>query len=152
MALGSPAIPDPRALELRPIQAAIAAARQRIEALERSLASTAALAGQTAYTGGSGNSAAVTALQNSVTALATTVAAIQDITDALTAVSGLVAMVGGVPTGRTLVEGSNVTITNPDGVGGDPVISVDVPSADSILYDGQGRALLTHSGHALLVT
>lgn len=38
MALGRPAIPTPRALDLRAVQAAVESTRQRIEALERHVA------------------------------------------------------------------------------------------------------------------
>lgn len=53
---------------------------------------------------------------------------------------------------RTLVAGSNITIANPDGVDGNPVIaSTASGGGDSVLYDSTGRALLTADGRALLV-
>jgi len=55
-------------------------------------------------------------------------------------------------TTRTLQAGANITITNPDGVNGDPVISSTATGGgDSVIYDHTGRAMLTGDGRAFLV-
>ena len=130
-ALGKPAITTPRSLDLKAVQDAIATARQRIEALERAVASVAGQAGQTAYSGGGGASAstvAIQTLQAQITALDLEVNTLQDQMAALLALAdGFVTITGGV-----LGSASGA-------LGG-----------DTVLYDNEGRALLTGDGRALL--
>jgi hypothetical protein len=65
--------------------------------------------------------------------------------------NGLVVKIGpdGVTT-RTLQAGANITITNPDGVGGDPVVSATAAGGDTFIWDNTGRTILTEDGNALL--
>ena len=124
--LGRPAITDPARLELRPLQDAIRAARQRIEALERELARVSGLAGQTAYTGGSGNSTASVA---GLTALAARVTALEAFMDALLGLdNGLVVVKDGTLISRVLEAGQGITITYPDGQDGNPLFTVIPPA------------------------
>lgn len=123
-ALGRPAITAPKVLELRPLQDAIMSARQRIEALERALATVAGQAGQTAYAGGGASTASTAGLQTQITALQAEVSTLGDTIDALLALdAGFVTIAAGVLVSRALVAGDNITITNPTGAGGAPVIS-----------------------------
>ena len=61
MALGRPAINTPRALDLRAVQAAVEGARQRIEALERSVSTLTSTSG-TSSTSSSTTNATLAAL------------------------------------------------------------------------------------------
>ncbi len=123
------AITTPNALDLRAIQAAIAGARQRIEALEKSLAAVAGQAGQTAYSGGGGggsstSTVAIQTIQAQITALDLEVNTLQGQMAALLGLAdGFVAVSTGTLVSRTLVAGANITITNPTGAGGAPVIA-----------------------------
>ena len=141
MALGSPAISDVRLLDVRSVGGAVSSIRQRIEALERLITLL-----QSTSSGSSTSSSTVTALRAQVTLMAATVALV----DALLASTGVVAVTGGVLVARTLVAGANITITNPTGAAGDPVISAS-GALDNVLYDDSGRALLTGDGRAILV-
>lgn len=143
MALGSPAISDVRALDVRSVQGAVMNIRQRIEALEKMITLVQSSSSSNAAGSATG---LLTALRAQLTVMAATVA----ILDAVLAGTGLVTVVGGVLVARTLVAGTNITITNPTGAAGNPVISA-TGAPDGVLYDNTGRALLTGSGHAILV-
>jgi hypothetical protein len=73
--------------------------------------------------------------------------------DVIAAANGILVKTGtGAVVSRTLVAGSNITIANPDGVDGNPVIaSTASGGGDSIIYDHTGRAMLTGDGKAFLV-
>jgi hypothetical protein len=144
MALGKPAIPPVNALELRVVQTAVSNARQRIEAIEASLGTVSAT-----VQAASGTSVSLNALRAQVALLATEIGALLALLS--NPANGIVVKSGSALITRTLVEGANITITNADGTGGDPVISAITPSADGVLYDGEGRAMLTGDGHAILV-
>jgi len=102
-------------LDLRGLTELSASVRQRIEALERALATVAAQAGQTAFAGGGGSTSSATtaALQTQITNLSVDLAALD---------------------ARVLV-----------------LESATAASADGVLYDGDGRALLTGAGGAILI-
>lgn len=78
------------------------------------------------------------------------IAALQAEIDAIPTVStsGIVVSVSGNLTTRTLIAGANITLTNPDGTGGDITIEAtgvtDIPSL--VLYDDTGRALFDENG------
>lgn len=144
MALGKPAIPPINALELRVVQTAVSNARQRIEAIEASLGMVNATVQAVSGTGVSLN-----ALRAQVALLATEIGALLALLSSPT--NGIVVKSGASLIARTLVAGANITITNADGTAGDPIIAAVTPSADGVLYDGEGRAMLTGDGHAILV-
>lgn len=147
MALGKPAIPPINALELRVVQTAVSNARQRIEAIETSLGTVNAT-----VQAASGSNVSLTALRAQVALLATEIGALLALLSSPT--NGIVVKNGAALITRTLVEGANITITNADGTAGNPTISAvlpPVPSADGVLYDETGRAILTGDGHAILV-
>lgn len=143
------AITTPNALDLRAIQAAIAGARQRIEALEKSLAAVAGQAGQTAYSGGGGSSTSTVAIQTiqaQITALDLEVNTLQGQMAALLGLAdGFVAVSTGVLVSRTLVAGANITITNPTGAGGAPVIASTASGGG-----GRGEFILVENDDFLL--
>ena len=121
MALGRPAIPTPRTVDLRALQAAVDAARQRIEALERYLA-TASAAGTSAST------AAATATTNaSLAALSAEIA---------TQISNLVALTLRVAT----VEASLADLS-----------AQALSGQDAVLYDSAGQAILAGGRALLVV-
>lgn len=146
------AINTPNALDLRAIQAAISAARQRIEALEAALTSVAGLAGKTAYQGTGGASNATTAaLQTQITNLSTDVTALEAVIDGLLALAnGFVAVSAGALVSRALVAGDNITITNPTGAAGAPTISAGGGRGEFLLSENDDF-LQTESGLHLVL-
>jgi hypothetical protein len=144
LSLGRPSITTPPQLELRGVQAAIANTRQRIEAIEQELARVAGQSGQTAYAGGSassvGSSAAITALQAALATLSARVTVLEALVDGIGA--GIVVGDGlGNFTVRTLVAGTNITITNGTGVSGNPIISAAGGRGEYILDEDDERLL-----------
>lgn len=121
--LGIPAIPNVRSVDVRSVAEAMAAARQRIEALEKQVALVTSQAGQTAYAGGggSGSNASTAGLSQRIAALESVVSALLGLDD------GLVVLKSGSLITRVLIEGANVDIENSDGADGNPIISVPFP-------------------------
>jgi hypothetical protein len=147
MALGSPAITTPNALALRPVQAAIQAARARIEALEQAITAITAAGGSSSTS--TTSAAQLNLLRSQLNALTARVTAIENQFN--NQVPGFVAWSGSAQVLRTLVAGTGVEITNPTGAAGNPVFSVTAAGGDSVLYDNEGNAGLASDGGALIL-
>ena len=96
MALGKPSITTPNALDLRAIASAVGSARQRIEAIERALASLEGTAGQSSTTA----TAQIGALRTQLVALASRVTALES---AATLDTGVYVAGGPISAGQCVV-------------------------------------------------
>lgn len=144
--LGFPAISTPNALDLRSVQTAISNARQRIEKLEALIATLQS----STNTGGTPTSVSLSALKAQLAALTKRVVTIENWF--LGDDPGIVVWLGSSLGTRVLEAGDNITITNPNGQLGNPVISSEGGGGDNVLYDNTGRAMLTWAGQAILVS
>ena len=147
MALGKPSIPVLRSVDLREVQGAVNAIRERLKALDFSLSDLILQTGSIR----TGNSQAIATLQAQIASLIALVGgpAIAELQDLLQQEDGFVVLVDGDLLTRVFVEGAGIQITNPDGVDGAPVFET-LPT-DMVLYDNEGRAMLTGDGRAILV-
>jgi hypothetical protein len=144
---GKPAIVAPKAE--RDVVSAVSNIRQRIEQIEALLLAIESQANQSSFTIGRSN-ATVTGLQAQITALGNSV---DELDDLLAGADGLVVVAGGQLIVRTLQEGTNITITNPDGVDGDPVINATASGSGAypFLTNELDDDILTEDGHRIRV-
>jgi hypothetical protein len=143
---GKPAITAPRAE--RDVVSAVNNIRQRIEQIEQLLAAIESQANQSSFTIGRSN-ATVVGLQAQITAINNELEVLDTL---LAGADGLVVLSGNSLITRTLQEGTNITITNPDGVDGDPVINAAGGSgAYPFLTTELDDDILTEAGHRIRV-
>lgn len=149
MADGKPAVPVIRSNDVRDVEGALNAIRERLRKLD---AEAASLARQVTIlqNAGSGSLSSILAqlaiLQAAIAGAA--FIALQTLVEI--GPDGIVIRSGSNLITRTLEAGSNVTIENGDGVDGNMVIS-STGGGDVVLYDNFGQAMLTGEGQALLV-
>jgi hypothetical protein len=145
MAVGKPAIPTLRTVDLREVQGAVNAIRERLRVIDAEV--TVLQSNGQGFT----NAKAIAILQAQMSLLTTALGgtALAALQVLMAGGDGIVVHSGTSLIVRSLEAGDNVTITFPDGVDGNPVISS--AGGDSVLYDGEGRAMLTGDGHAILV-
>ncbi len=125
----------------RPAKIAVANVRQRIEAIEGLLATIESQANQSSFSLTQRNAT----LANLASQLAQLQAVIEDL---LANDDGIVVLSGDSLITRTLQEGAGITITNPDGVDGDPVIAADASGecCYPFLTTEDDQDILTESG------
>jgi hypothetical protein len=128
----------------RSTMGAIDAIRARIEAIEAVLRDTELTAGN-AFNKLNANNASLSFLQSQINQL---VSEISVLTDLLSQDDGLVVLVDGELITRELEAGDNITIDNPDGADGNPIINSSgggYPFLTTELDDD----LLTEDGHRI---
>lgn len=132
MPLGKPAIPTPRALELRNIAQAVDATRERFSNIETDILALQKLVGA------SKDFQAIKQLQQQLKALAQQIAALD--TSASIAVvnallmqpNGLVVLKDGELVTRVLQAGEGIVILYPDGSVSDPLIKTTIAPVDAL--------------------
>jgi hypothetical protein len=142
--LGTPSISDPRANDLRAFQTAVSNIRQRIEAIETQAAQNTGAATSSTNI----SSLVLNTLRAQLAALQANLSALEQ---GLTT-PGMVTWDGTTLNTRILQGAGGIVITNPDGLSGDPVITGGGGSADSVLYDNEGRAGLDTAGGAIYMS
>lgn len=147
MALGKPAVPVLRSVDLREVQGAVNAIRERLRALDTSLSDLILQVGNVRTS----NAQAIATLQAQIASIIALLGgdALQALQTLLQDADGTVFLADGVLFTRVFEAGIGIAISNADGTDGVPVIS-STP-VDMVLYDGEGRALLTGDGGAILV-
>lgn len=134
MATGKPSFATPRTLDLRGIQSAVDNIRERFTNLE------AMLDALTKQVNGSTSATDIKRLQQQLGAVSNSVGSATDSTTAaliaalLDGADGIVVLSAGVLTTRHLVPGANISITNPDGVNGNPIISASTGALGGATY------------------
>lgn len=143
-----PAIAD-KSIADRPAQIAVSNIRQRIEAIELLLATIESQANQSSFTLSQRNAT----LANLQSQLAQLQDAFDVLEDLLASDDGLVVLSSGVLITRQLEAGTGITITNSDGVDGNPTINASAsgeccyPFLTTELDDD----ILTEDGHRIRV-
>ena len=147
MALGKPGIGTVRSAG-REVQGAVDAIRQRLEAIELLLATVEAMANTSAQKNAT-FTASISFLQSQINAI---VSNINELSDLLNGDDGIVVVSNGQLIVRELEAGTNITIDNPDGVDGNPVINSSGGSAGyPFLTNELDDDLLTEDGHRIRV-
>lgn len=129
LSLGFPAITTPARLELRPIQGVVDNTRERFQRLEAAVVEIRLLLDS------STTAQAILLLKAQIEKLSAQVAALQGQAELAALIAlfdqpdGIVVLKGGTLITRTLIGGGGITITYPDGFGGNPVITLAPPSA-----------------------
>lgn len=108
----------------RDVRLAVDAMRARIEALEKLLNTTELTAGA-AYQNGKSSTTTLAAIQSQLSNLNAALTALESLIDSQD--DGIVVLSSGDLITRTLAEGTNITITDADGVAGNPTIGVFAP-------------------------
>ena len=126
----------------RPAQIAVANIRERIEAIEGLLATIESQANQSSFTLTQRNAT----LANITSQLAQLQAAIAVLTNLLAQDDGIVVLSSGALITRELEAGTGITIDNPDGVDGNPVINATGECCYPFLTDELDQDILTESG------
>jgi len=148
MSLGAPSITTPNQVDLRAIQSAVINTRRRIEIIEGLISSLSTSGGGTS----SVTVAALAALQAQIVQLGAPDAASAALTALMAGSDGFVVHTGAALIVRSLTAGTDIAITYPDGVSGNPVISSTAlaSAGDIVLYDDIGQTILTDTGRAIL--
>lgn len=142
-----PAITE-RRIEDRAAALQVANIRQRIEVLESVLDTIEKQANQSSFTLSRSN-ASVSNLQTQINRISE---ALDTLEDLLQLGNGLVVLADGVLTTRELEAGSNVSVVNPDGAAGNPVISATGGSgAYPFLTNELDDDILTEDNHRIRV-
>lgn len=137
---GKPGISTPREAS-REVRNAVDAIRARLEALEKLLNTTELSAGA-AFQSNQKSNASISFLQSQINVLASDLNALSNLFDGQS--DGIVVLSSGELITRTIEGGSNVTVTDGDGVDGNPTI--DVASTYPFLTNEEDTDLLTESG------
>jgi chromosome segregation ATPase len=131
----------------RDVRNAIDAIRARLEALEKLLNTTELTAGN-AFAKLNTSNASISFLQSQINSLNADLDALDNLIN--TQANGIVVLSSGALITRTLDEGENITITNPDGVDANPIIGVFAPYP--FLTDEFDDDILTNDGHRIRVS
>lgn len=136
---GKPGISTPREAE-RSVRNAIDAVRARLEALEK-LANTVELSAGAAFQSNQKSNASISFLQSQINSLNTELDALNSL---FSSDDGIVVLSGNNLITRTIEGSGSVTVTDGDGVSGNPTVSVS--SVYPFLTDEHDTDIFTESG------
>lgn len=140
-----PAISEQRVVD-RSVSLQISNIRQRIEAIEALVTTVESQANQTSFNSARSNASLSSILQR----LAALEADLNAIEDLFTQGDGVVVLSGNSLITRTLEAGAGISIDNPDGVDGNPIIAAS-GSAYPFLTTEDDDDILTESGHRIRI-